>query len=253
MRMVFAAVAVIVCSSSAASAAPPVRVDGPFGRAAAQVWIVPAVGRLRSIVVFGHGWKLAPPASPLAWVNQFRPWLAHLASGGNAVVFPRYQFGANDSVGPARVLAYRRGLSTAFARLSRPHVPVVVAGYSYGGSLAFSYAANARGWGLPRPRAVDSIFPAGAIPGSSLPRLAPGIRILIQVGDRDTQAGAAGASAFWKWLRSYPRDRKRYEIVSSRAGLVATHSAPKQSGAAARRAFWRPLDALILAVRKPQR
>jgi pimeloyl-ACP methyl ester carboxylesterase len=253
MRMVLAAVAVIVCSGSVASAAPAARVGGPFGSGAAQVWIVPAVGRLRSIVVFGHGWKLAPPGSPLAWVNQFRPWLDHLASRGNAVVFPRYQLGADGSAGAARVRAYRRGLSTAFARLHRPHVPVVVAGYSYGGSLAFYYAANAPGWRLPQPRAVDSIFPAGVISGSALPGLAPGVRILIQVGDRDTEAGAAGASALWKWLRAYPRDRKRYEIVSSRDGLVATHSAPKQSGAAARRAFWRPLDVLIVAARKSQR
>jgi pimeloyl-ACP methyl ester carboxylesterase len=233
----------------AVPAAPPARIEGPFGRAAAQVWILPAEGRLRSVVVFGHGWKAAPPVSRFAWVAQFRPWLDHLASRGNAVVFPRYQLGASDSVGPARVLAYRRGLATAFARLRRPRVPVIVAGYSFGASLAFYYAANARSWGLPQPRAVDSVFPAGLVPGTSLSPLAPRLRVLIQVGDRDTQAGDAGASPFRTLLASHPRDRKRYETVRSRAGLVAIHSAPKRSDAAARRAFWRPLDTLILAAR----
>ena len=231
-----------------------IHVEGPFGRGAAQVWIVPAEGRLRSIVVFGHGWKVAPPVPTLAWVDQFRPWLDHLASRGNAVVFPRYQLGANDTLGAARVLAYRRGVSTAFARLHRPRVPIVVAGYSYGASLAFYYAANARRWRLPRPRAVDSIFPAGLIAGSPLPQLAGGVRVLIQVGDRDAQAGVAGASAFRMWLAGYPRDRKRYELVSSRRGFVATHAAPKESTPEARRAFWRPLDALIDAARtRPSR
>jgi pimeloyl-ACP methyl ester carboxylesterase len=139
MRVVFAAVAVVLSSAAAGSAVFPARIEGPFGRAAAQVWILPAEGRLRSVAVFGHGWKAAAPSSRFAWVAQFRPWLDHLASRGNAVVVPRYQLGANDSVGPARVSPYRRGLATAFARLQRPRVPVIVAGYSFGASLAFYY------------------------------------------------------------------------------------------------------------------
>jgi hypothetical protein len=248
-RRVAVVTAVVALAAAVVSTAQAARVEGPFGRGAAQVWIVLPEGPPRSVVVFGHGWKLAPPVPPLAWVDQFRPWLDHLASRGNAVVFPRYQVGANDSLGSARVLAYRRGLSTAFARLGRPHVPVVAAGYSYGASLAFYYAANAPRWRLPRPAAVDSVFPAGLIPGTPLPPLAPVVRVLIQVGDQDTEAGAAGASSFWAWLRGHPPDRKRYEVVASVPGLIATHAAPKQTGAAARRAFWQPLDALIAAAR----
>jgi hypothetical protein len=242
-------IAVAALAAAAVSTARASRVEGPFGRGAAQVWIVLPQGRPRAVVVFGHGWKLAPPVPALAWVDQFRPWLDHLASRGNAVVFPRYQLGENDSLGSARVLAYRRGLAAAFARLDRPHVPVVAAGYSYGASLAFYYAANARTWGLPRPAAVDGVFPAGVIPGTPLPSLAPTVRVLIQVGDRDTEAGAAGASPFWFWLRGHPPARKRYQVVASGPGLVATHAAPKQIGPAARRAFWQPLDALIVAAR----
>jgi hypothetical protein len=224
-----------------------VHVDGPFGRGDGQVWIVRPRGQLRSIVVFGHGWKLSPPQPALAWVDQFRPWLDHLASRGSAVVFPRYQLGVNDPTGIARVRAYRQGLRTALAHLGTVHVPVVTAGYSYGASLAFSYAANAYRWKLPIPAAVDAVFPAGVIPGSPLPPLPVATRVLIQVGQQDTEAGAAGASAFWTWLGNHPRDRKRYDVVTSYAGFVANHAAPKQSSPAARRAFWLPLDALIAA------
>jgi pimeloyl-ACP methyl ester carboxylesterase len=241
--------AVIALATSLGSSAQAARIEGPFGRGAAQVWIVLPNGRPRSVVVFGHGWKLAPPVPSLAWIDQFRPWLDHLASRGNAIVFPRYQLGTNDSFGTPRVLAYRRGLVKAFVRLGLPHVPVIAAGYSYGASLALYYAANARRWRLPVPAAVDSIFPAGLIPGTPLPALAPTIRVLIQVGDQDTEAGAVGASSFWAWLGGHPAGRKHYEVVASVPGLVATHKAPKQTGPAARHAFWRPLDALIAAAR----
>jgi pimeloyl-ACP methyl ester carboxylesterase len=241
--------AVIALATPVGSTAQAARIEGPFGHGAAQVWIVLPKARPRSVVVFGHGWKLAPPVPPLAWIDQFRPWLDHLASRGNAIVFPRYQLGANDSLGTPRVLAYRRGLVTAFAHLGRQHVPVVAVGYSYGGSLALYYAANAHRWRLPVPTAVDSVFPAGLIPGTALPLLAPKVRVLIQVGDRDTEAGVAGASSFWAWLRGHPAARKHYEVIASVPSLVATHAAPKQTGPAARHAFWQPLDTLIAAAR----
>ncbi len=248
-RVAIVTAAVFLSGGSATSVAEASRIEGPFGRGAAQVWIVLPKGQARSIVVFGHGWKLSQPVPSLAWVDQFRPWLDHLALRGNAVVFPRYQIGTNDSGGSARLVAYRRGLSAAFARVRRP-VPVVVAGYSYGASLAFYYAANARRWRLPSPFAVDSIFPAGLIPGSPLPPLAPTVRVLVQVGDQDTEAGPAGASAFWAWLHGHPRNRKRYQVIASTSGLAVTHAAPKAAGSAARRAFWQPLDALIAAARR---
>jgi alpha-beta hydrolase superfamily lysophospholipase len=218
--------------------------EGPFGSGAEQVWLLRPAGTPRAVVVFGHGWKSRPPASPSAWVAQFRPWLDHLVATGDAVIFPRYQLGG-DNQGPARVLSCRKGLRVAFTRLDAQNIPIVAAGYSYGASLALTYAANARRWGFRPVAAVDSIFPAGPIPGSPLPRLPPNTRVLIQVGDRDTQAGAAGADAFWRWLASHPASRKRYVVVHSGSGLIATHAAPKLTTAAARRAFWSPLDALV--------
>jgi hypothetical protein len=223
-------------------------VAGPFGHGADAVWILRPAGPPKAVVVFGHGWKQWPPSPSHPWVGQFRPWLDHLVAAGDAVIFPRYQLGG-DVPGAARVDAYRHGLQLAFARLGRPRVPVVAAGYSYGASLAFYYAANARSWGLPPPSAVDAVFPAGTIPGAPLPALPRAVRVLIQVGDSDTEAGTGGASAFWGWLARHPTGHKRYETIRSSGGFLAVHAAPKGTSPAARRVFWAPLDALVAAAR----
>jgi len=179
------------------------------------------------------------------WVGQFRPWLDHLAARGDAVIFPRYQLGG-DTTGPARADSYRAGLAEGLRRLPVPAgTPVVVMGYSYGASLALTYAANARAWHLPAPTAVDAVFPAGEIPGVPLPALPPSTRVLIQVGDRDTAAGPGGAAAFWAWLSGHPAKKKRYAVVRSHGSFVADHPSPKATTAAARRAYWAPLDRLV--------
>jgi dienelactone hydrolase len=234
---------VIAVAAAAAVALAAPRVEGPFGRGAAAVWIVRPPVPTRAVVVFGHGWKTAPPSPTYPWVGQFRPWLAHLAAGGMAVVFPRYQLGRGDSVDSARFRDYVAGVRTGIVRLGRPHVPLVVAGYSFGASLALTFAANAARLGLPTPRAVDAVFPAGPIAGAPLPRLASAVQVLIQVGDEDTEAGPAGAAFFRSWLAAHPRIR--YQVVRSTARLHADHAAPKRSNAAARAAFWRPLDRLL--------
>jgi dienelactone hydrolase len=218
--------------------------EGPFGSGAGQVWLLRPAGPVRGVVVFGHGWKLQPPSPSSAWVAQFAPWLEHLVSEGEAVIFPRYQLGG-DRPGLARVASYRKGVTLGFRQLRAPDAPVVVAGYSYGGSLAFSYAANARQWGLPAVRAVDAVFPSGPVPGAPLPPLSSSVRVVIQVGDQDTEAGARGANAFWRWLARHPKVNRHYVIVRSRPGFVANHAAPKLATPAAQRAFWAPLDALL--------
>lgn len=244
-----AAVALLLVTTHASSGAVRTRVEGPFGRGSSQVWLIRPSGPIRSIVVFGHGWKLFPPSAAHPWVGQFRPWLDHLAQQGSAVVFPRYQLGSGDSQGPERAADYRRGVALGLERLGRPPAPVIVVGYSYGASLAFAYAADARRWHLPQPRALDGVFPAGPVGGVALDPLPAGVRVLLQVGDRDTEAGRAGADAFWRLLRAHPVSRKRYEIILSRRSLIADHTAPKRLDMAARRAFWAPLDALVAAVR----
>src|ERR1700732_2257908 len=109
------------------------RIEGPYGRGGGEVWVVVPDRPVRSVVVFGHGWKLAPPSPAYSWVGQFRPWLDHLAAGGSAVIFPRYQLGLGDTQDAARVGDFAAGLRTGYALLAAPTVPVVAVGYSFGG------------------------------------------------------------------------------------------------------------------------
>lgn len=246
-RAMRGAIAVLVATATAlgipAARAGVPRIEGPFGTGAAAVWLVQPPGPVQAIVVFGHGWKETPPSAGAPWVDQFRPWLDHLARRGDAVIFPRYQVGG-DATGTARALAFRAGLLTAFARMPDRPVPVIAFGYSYGASLAVAYAANASAWQLPAPTAVDIVFPAPPIPGFPLPHLARTTRVLVQVGDADTVAGRAGADAFWQWLGGASPFRS-YTVVRSHGAFVAEHAAPKETTGAARAAFWVPLDRLI--------
>ena len=247
MRASVGAAAFVIGACGGVSATPArsrTRIEGPLGAGAAAVWLLWPDRPARSVVVFAHGWKFEPPSPAHPWVGQFRPWLDHLLANGSAVIFPRYQLGG-DEPGPERATSFRRGLELAFARLANKKLPVVAAGYSYGGSLVFHYAANARAWRLPQPTAVLSIFPVGPIPGASLPPLARNVDVLIEVGDRDTVAGRTGADAYWKWLSNVPASHKRLLIVRSTPGFAAVHAAPKGVGAGARRAFWTPLDELV--------
>src|SRR5262249_37626170 len=117
----------------------------------------------------------------------------------------------------------------------------IVVGVGFGGSLAFSYAANAQRWGLPVPAAIDSIFPTtGRIPGgaATIPR---SMRVLVQVGDD----GRAAAGELRTYLASHPPSRKRFQTIRSRPGLRAIEEAPLQTTDAAVNTFWAPLDALI--------
>jgi dienelactone hydrolase len=225
------------------------RIEGPYGRSDREVWVVRPDRPVRSVVVFGHGWKLTPPSPAHSWVGQFRPWLDHLAAGGSAVIFPRYQLGAGDAQDATRMLDFEAGVRAGYALLGRPRVPVVAVGYSFGASLAFYYSANAASWRLPLPSAVQAVFPGGMIPGAPLPRLNRSVRVLIQVGDADIEAGSAGADAFWSWLATHPSSHKRYQVVRSSPPLAATHAAPKSLSPAAQGTFWAPLDRLIAQAR----
>jgi len=239
--------AALVGEGSPRAAGGPI-LRGPFGVGAGRVWLLLPRSRPRSVVVFLHGWKVAPTSPSYPWVGQFRPWLDHLAEAGSAVVFPAYQLGG-DAQSAARVSSLKVGLGEGFSYLDRPGLPVVVAGYSFGASLAFYYAADARRWRLPEPKAVDGIFPAGLIPGAPLPPMPAMVDVLLQVGDEDTVAGRSGADAFWSWLIKRRGGRQRLVVVRSRPGFAADHAAPKLSSEPARRAFWAPLDTLLARAR----
>ena len=235
--------AAVLAAVSLAGAGSPDRLSGPDGAGAEQVWVLRPAGPVRRVVVFAHGWKHAPPSPSYPWVGQFRPWLDHLAARGSAVIFPRYQLGIGDSYDGGMAADFEAGVRRGFAELGRPRVPVVAVGYSVGAALVLTYGAEARSWRLPVPVAVDAVFPAGPVPGVSLPPLPSRVRVLIQVGDSDTSAGSGGARAFWAWLR--PHRRKTYEVVRSHGAFLADHAAPKLVTPAGRAAFWAPLDRLI--------
>jgi hypothetical protein len=109
--VVIAALAALVLASGTAAG----RIQGPYGRGDVQVWTVPARGTARDVVVFAHGWEVKRPVANSS-VRQFGPWLSHLASRGSAVIFPRYQYGSIDVPGPARALAFRRGVRLGLSR-----------------------------------------------------------------------------------------------------------------------------------------
>ena len=220
----------------------------PYGHGAGRAWlIVPRHSRPRSVVVFIHG---STATSPFDW---HQPWLDHLLAGGSAVIFPAYQTGEADDVFTSTPAALRTGLVAGFGALHRPGLPVVVAGYSVGGALAFEYAAHAAAWKLPKPAALVSIFPVDPLqvdPG--LLDLAPSRqRTLVLVGDRDEVVGDAGAKAFWRWLAPLPKPLKTYRVIRTTAtGPVFMHEALKDlRDPAVRKAFWAPLDSLVSASR----
>ena len=123
---------------------------------------------------------------------------------------------------------------------------MTIAGFGYGGTLAFSAAGSAKAWGLPVPASDRQHLPVGRMPrGSRSGRSTPRTHVLIQVGDRDHTDGNATGRYLWKALASHPAGHKRYQLVHSHGALRAVHSAPFQTTAAAETAFWLPLDTLI--------
>jgi hypothetical protein len=223
-----------------------------LGHGAAETWVYLPEGAPACAVVFLHGAGDLTPAA-------YRAWLSYLAIGMRcAVIFPRYQ--ATAAVAPlsnASLHGLRAGVSAAFAYLRTArfglyrdplpkHFPVVVAGYASGGVLALYAAANAKGWGVPVPVAVDSIFPVeGRVRGVPLTPLPAATRVLIQAGDRDKVGGQAAARSLLRSLASHPVARKRLQVVHSTPGFAAVHNAPLQATTAATSIFWDPLDAFI--------
>ncbi len=217
----------------------------PYGHGSSQVWVLtPKTGKPRSIVVFIHGFTAT---SPFEW---HQVWLDHLLARGSIVVFPVYQTTGDAGEFVTARLDLRVGLHTAFRVLAQRNLPVVAAGYSLGAALAFFYAADAAGWGVPRPEAVYSIFPVDPLqmdPGLLHLGPPPRVRTLILVGDRDDVVGSLGADAFWNWLRPVPPGLKTYRLLhSDPKGLFFNHEAPTNVFLPAmRKVFWQPLDRFV--------
>lgn len=221
----------------------------PYGLGQAAVWVLkPKHGKVRSVVVYIHGWTAT---SPFLW---HQAWFDHLLQRGSAVVFPVYQVTGGEEEFVTAPYYLRDALTTGFRALGNSDLPVVVAGFSVGGALAFYYAAGAGEWNLPRPRAVYSIFPSDPLlidPGLGTLAPPPAIPSLLLVGDKDTTVGRVGADTFWKWLAPLPRSLKTYRLLHSDPnGLWFDHeSVPTtEFNPDMRRVFWRPLDELLARV-----
>jgi pimeloyl-ACP methyl ester carboxylesterase len=214
---------------AALAAAVVLAAPAPLGEGARQVWVLRPSVAPKAVVVFAHGFGDTSEPN--------HPWLDHLLARGNVVVWPRYQATLAESRNET-VVNLREGLRLAFADPELRRLPVVAVGYSWGAKLVFHYGVNADRWGLPRPRAIVSMFPGslqrGLPPRGPLPKTT---RVLLLAGGRDDPVAAG---AYWKWLRPHPAARKSYRILP---GL--THDAPMRTDAAAQRTFWAPLDALV--------
>ena len=239
-----AALALVVLEPHA-GAAPASRCSlaGPFGRADSQVWLLKPPGTPRSIVLFAHGWTAVDPN------DWHRTRFDHLCAQGSIVLFPRYQRDEYESWQDS-LDGFRRGVQIGFRRLGAIRLPVVAAGYSFGGALVNYYAGNSRRWKVPVPRSVLSIFPTTRVPGRSAGKPPASVRFLILAGDRDEVVGTDGAKDFMAWLAGHPASRKTYRLVRSSGRLVAFHEAPKEMTAAATRAFWLPIDVLVAEARR---
>lgn len=229
--------ALVVAVGEARAAAVACEITGPFGSGRSQVWLLEPGTEPKSIVVFAHGWTTVEPT------DWHRARFDHLCRPGSIVVFPRYQLDGPDT-------GFRRGVQTAFARLRPVDVPVVVAGFSFGGALAAYYAGNADGWGVPRPYGVLSVFPTTRVAGRPAGRPPRSTRFVLLAGDRDLVVGTAGTQDLLAWLKGHPLAMKTSRLVRSSSALVAHREAPKEMTVASTRLFWTPIDTLVTAARR---
>ena len=191
------------------------------------------------VVLFLHGWGATLP-------RYYRPWLEHLARGGNAVLYPRYQ----DSVvtPPPQTLGNAlAGVRLALDAIEEDPDSLVVVGHSAGGALAADYAAVAQRVGLPVPRAVYSVYPGRSLRGlpariPEIPGIPRDVRVVVAGSTADTIVGTVVARRI---ARAAPDGR--YEEVRDPA--VRDHLGPQRAGPRSRAVFWARLDRLIAAAR----
>lgn len=221
--------------------APP----GPMGSGPRKVWYYPAKGKVRSVVVFLHGYGGAREETPVNHV----PWLKHLAANGSDVIYPRYE--AGGSLDPYADLD--AGVRAAMKYFGTPNVPLIVIGYSRGARVGVDYSAIQASRGH-EPAAILAVFPGLNAPGERLGPLGEldaKTKLVMMVGDKDTGVGGVGARAILARLAQagFPADRIQIIGVKSTRTFKATHLSVLQSDAGAQNAFWKPADRLIDSVR----
>jgi acetyl esterase/lipase len=230
--------------------APPgtERVDVGSGAQGAAIFRVPGTaGRPGPVVIFLHGWVAIDP-------QRYGPWISHLVRGGTTVIYPAYQTKpAYDTITPlANLLA---GVRRALEQVRLAPGRLVVAGHSAGGALSADYAAVATANGLPAPAAVFSVYPGRKlrhltvpIPAANLAMIAPGTRVLVFAGERDTAVGSVTAHRI---VTDATRADTTLRII--RDDAVDEHSDPRMFDGIAQQTFWRPLDELVAATARTSR
>lgn len=194
----------------------------------------------RPLVVFLHGWGLA--------VRDYRAWIDHLVRRGATVVAPRYQ--TTRRADPAGVQdAARRGLERALRELTPAGDVMVLAGHSAGGALAADLAVScAADPEMPRVRGVFAVYPGrailgypGGIPAAPLDELGANLALRVLAGANDGVVGEAPAQEMVSAAANV-EDRRLVRVTEP---SVSDHFAPLEASAAARRAFWSPLDQIV--------
>ena len=226
---------VLVVAACGGDDAPERRTTVGEGDRSALVALPPGGSEGRAGVVFLHGWGQVDP-------EVYGAWIDHLVARGNAVIAPRYQDDGStpsDEVLDNAVAGVRSGLEEATGLKA-----LVFAGHSAGGALAADLAAIAARSGLPRPRAVFSVYPGRGLAGvfepmppvdlGAVPRSTP---VEAWAGDDDPVVGTAPAEEIARATGG------RYVLI--RDDAIDDHAAPQRSGPAERRAFWAALDRLI--------
>jgi hypothetical protein len=220
-----------------------------YGGGADQVWVIrPTHAEVRSVVVFVHGH--GPPIEDTPY--NHRPWMQHLARGGSAVIYPRYEAYPG---GHGTVAHIERAVETAMHEIDAEDVPIVGIGYSRGGRLVVDWAATAVG-GPYEPDALLSVFPAsGEDREEDLSVIPHETRIVVLVGDSDEVVGSLGGIALMDQLvvPGVPDPNRTLELVRSSGGFTASHLSVLERTPGARAAFWQRADRLVASVRSGSR
>ena len=248
MRRVLLLAALATAAGCGGSGTPQLKAlqqQGPIGSGAKEVWFYAAKGKPRSLVIFLHGYGGPVEETPKNHV----PWLKHLAAEGSDVIYPRYEVGGAADPYPNIDAA----LDEATPRLGKPHVPVIVIGYSRGGRVAVDYAAIRAARGK-EPSAVLAVFPGEHSQYETLgplKKLDSKLKLEIMLGDKDTSVDGRGARVILARLElaGFPGSQIQLIGVKSTPSFTADHFSVMKTSPGAKAEIWKPADRLIDSVR----